>query len=77
MKAPETIFRTSSNELVPETDPKAAFLVCRKGSDVPPDVEKRYGLKQRWAGIPAKEEKPAAPRTNRAISGDSLKKRDA
>lgn len=71
MIATETLYRTADGRLVREGDPAAAFLVCRRGVDVPRDVVKKYGLKLESEPV---AENPVA-RENRAISGRSIRRR--
>lgn len=76
MIATETLYRTKDGNLVREGAPGAAFLVCRAGAAIPPDVAKRYGLKFETskAEVPADNSEPDA-RQNRALSGRSLRRR--
>jgi hypothetical protein len=75
MIATETLYRTSSGEIVREGSPGAAFLVCRAGASVPDDVVKKYGLKFDKPASSTVDAGEPMERTSRAISSRSLRRR--
>lgn len=45
MIATLTLYRTADGKLVREGDPRAAFLLCRAGCEISPDVEQEIAHK--------------------------------
>jgi len=65
MVATETLFRTVDGFLCKEGDPRAAFLICREGSELDPETE----------AIIAEMKMVEAPPENKAVEWPAENKR--
>jgi len=65
MVATKTLFRTADGFLCEEGDPRAAFLICRAGTEIEPEIE----------GIIAQGKMVAAPPENKAVEWPAEAKR--
>jgi hypothetical protein len=61
----ETLFRTSDGFICKEGDPRAAFLLCRAGTEIEPEIE----------AMIAKGKMVAAPPENKAVEWPAEAKR--
>ena len=70
MIADKDIYRDAEGNIVDENDPKAAFLVAGKGTEIPTVIVEKYGLgKARKAETGEKtEQKKTEPAANKSFS---------
>ena len=73
--AEKDFYRDAEGNLVDATDPKAAFLVAGKGTEIPADVVEKYGIPaEAEAAAPegdgeaASTAKATAPKANKSAS---------
>lgn len=84
MKAPVTLYLNPARKIVGEDAKDGLVLICRRGSEVPEDIMKRFNLREQFSkfgSVPAPAEKqPASDSTgespvNRTLSGSTIKRR--
>jgi hypothetical protein len=71
MKADRDIYESADGQVVEADDPNAAFLVARKGIEIPEKTAARLGLGKKEKAEPAPEEpaKPASKSPAKASKG--------
>lgn len=65
--ADKNYYRDAEHNLVEEGDPKAAFLVAAKGTEVEAEIAEKYGITAAPAEEQA-EEKAMAPKANKSAA---------
>jgi hypothetical protein len=69
--AEKDYYRDAEGNLIEGTDPKAAFLVVGKGSEISKEIMDQYGISEEAPQEPAPEpaeEKAAAPAANKSVA---------
>ena len=70
--AEKNFYRDAEGNLVEEGDEKAAYLVARKGSEIPADILEKYNIPEEApveeSALEPAEEKAAAPAANKSVA---------